>query len=164
MRLLKVLRLSPELLNNVKIGQGQLQLIMKQILFYHILGSQPFWSSDLNNPMNTPSNSPMISELRTSSSVMVPTWGLVCWWDGGGLVLWLFVGPAGVCLLDFLCSGVQFSLLLSPCPCFISLLCLGLCVLGDDALMGWGSFVQTEYLCVLVRVWIGGGVGAVGPV
>ena len=59
---LKVLRHSPDLLNNVKIGQGHLQLIMKQILFYHILGLQPFWSSDLNNPMNTPSNSPMISE------------------------------------------------------------------------------------------------------
>ena len=42
---LKVLRRSPDLLNNVKIGQGQLQLIMKQILFYHILGLQPFWSS-----------------------------------------------------------------------------------------------------------------------
>ena len=54
-----------------------------------------------------------------------------CWWDGGGLVLWLFVGPAGVCLLDFFCSGVRFCLLLGPCLCFISLLCLGLCVLGD---------------------------------
>ena len=35
---LKVLRHSPDLLNNVKIGQGQLQLIMEQILFYHIWG------------------------------------------------------------------------------------------------------------------------------
>ena len=59
---LKVLRRSPDLLNNVKIGQGQLQLIMKQILIYHILGLQPFWSSDLNNPKNTPSNSPVITE------------------------------------------------------------------------------------------------------
>ena len=59
---LKVLRRSPDLLNNVKIDQGQLQLIMKQILFYHILGLQLFWSSDLNNPMNTPTNSPVISE------------------------------------------------------------------------------------------------------
>ena len=59
---LKVLRCSPDLLNNVKIGQGQLQLIMKQILFYHILGLQPFWSSDLNNLMNMLSNSPVISE------------------------------------------------------------------------------------------------------
>ena len=33
---LKVLKRSPDLLNNVKIGQGQLQLIMEQILFYHI--------------------------------------------------------------------------------------------------------------------------------
>ena len=32
---LKVLRRSPDLLNNVKIGQVQLQLIMEQILFYH---------------------------------------------------------------------------------------------------------------------------------
>ena len=33
---LKVLRRSPDLLNNVVIGQGKLQLIMEQILFYHI--------------------------------------------------------------------------------------------------------------------------------
>ena len=54
---LKVLRRSSDLLN--KIGQGQLQLIMKHILFYHI-----FWSSDLNNLMNNPSNSPVISEKK----------------------------------------------------------------------------------------------------
>ena len=59
---LKVLRRSPDLLNNLKIGQGQLQLIMEQILFYHIWGLQTFWSSDLNNLMNNPSNSPVISE------------------------------------------------------------------------------------------------------
>ena len=55
---LKVLRRSPDLLNNVKIGQ----LIMEQILFYHIWGLQTFWSSDLNNLMNNPPNSPVISE------------------------------------------------------------------------------------------------------
>ena len=59
---LKVLRRSPDLRNNVKIGQGQLQLIMEQILFYHIWGLQTFWSSDLNNLMNNPSISPVISE------------------------------------------------------------------------------------------------------
>ena len=53
-----VLRRSPDLLNNVKIGQGQLQLIMEHILFL----PHPFWSSDLNNLMNNPSNSPVISE------------------------------------------------------------------------------------------------------
>ena len=63
---LKVLRRSPDLLNNVKIGQGQgqLQLIVGQILFYHIWGLQPFWSSELNNLMNNPSNSPVISEKK----------------------------------------------------------------------------------------------------
>ena len=42
---LKVLRRSPDLLNNVKIGQGQLQLLMEQILFL----PYTFWSSDLIN-------------------------------------------------------------------------------------------------------------------
>ena len=85
--------------------------------------------------------------------------GLVCWSDGGGLVLWLFVGPARVCLLDFFCAGVRFCLLLGPCPCFVSFLCLGLCVLGDGAL-GLGSFVRAGHLCVLIRIWAEGGVGA----
>ena len=40
---LKVLRRSPDLFNNVKIGQGQLLLMIK-----HYMGLQPFWSSDLN--------------------------------------------------------------------------------------------------------------------
>ena len=57
---LKVLRRSPDLLNNVKIGQGQLQLIMEQILFL----KYTFWSSDLNNLMNNPSNSPVISDKK----------------------------------------------------------------------------------------------------
>ena len=51
------------------------------------------------------------------------------------MMLWLFVGPTGVYLLDFFCSGIQFNLLLSPYPCFISLLYLDLYVLGDDALI-----------------------------
>ena len=50
-------------------------------------------------------------------------------------MLWLFVGPTGVSLLDFFCSGIQFYLLLSPYLCFISLLYLDLYVLGDDVLI-----------------------------
>ena len=50
-------------------------------------------------------------------------------------MLWLFVGPSGVYMLDFCCSGIKFYLLLSPCLCFISLLYLDLYVLGDDALI-----------------------------
>ena len=67
-------------------------------------------------------------------------------------MLWLFVGPTGVYLLDFFSSGIQFDLLLSPYPCFISLLYLDLYVLGDDALIGLGSFMQTKFLCVLIRI------------
>ena len=44
-------------------------------------------------------------------------------------MLWLFVGPTGIYLLDFFCSGIQFNFLLSPYPCFISLLYLDLYVL-----------------------------------
>ena len=32
----QVLRRSPDLFNNVKIGKGQLRFIIKHILFYHI--------------------------------------------------------------------------------------------------------------------------------
>ena len=51
------------------------------------------------------------------------------------VMLWLIVGPTGVYLLDFFCSGIQFDLLLSPYRCFISLLYLDLYVLGVDALI-----------------------------
>ena len=57
---LKVLRRSPDLFNNYKKGQGQPQLIMEQILFL----PYTFWSSDLNNLMNNPSNNPVISEKK----------------------------------------------------------------------------------------------------
>ena len=47
----------------------------------------------------------------------------------------LYNDDCGIKLLDFFCSGIQFNLLLSPYPCFISLLYLDLYVLGDDALI-----------------------------
>ena len=62
-------------------------------------------------------------------------------------MLWMFVGLTGVYLLDFFCCGIQFYFLLSPYQCFISLLYLDLYVLGDDALISKGSFMQTKYLC-----------------
>ena len=67
-------------------------------------------------------------------------------------MLWLFIGPVGVYLLDFFCSGIQFYLLLSPYLCFIYFLYLDLYVLGDDALISEGSFMQTKYLCVLIHI------------
>ena len=45
------------------------------------------------------------------------------------------VGPTGVYLLDFFCYCIQFYLLSILYLCFISLLYLDLCVLGDDALI-----------------------------
>ena len=50
-------------------------------------------------------------------------------------MLWLFVGPTRVYLLDFFCSGIQLNLLLSLNSCFISLLYLDLYVFGVDALI-----------------------------
>ena len=67
-------------------------------------------------------------------------------------MLWLFVGPTGAYLLDFFCSGIQFYLLFSPYLCFVSLLYLDFYVLGDDALISLGSFMQTKYLCVLIHI------------
>ena len=63
-------------------------------------------------------------------------------------MLWLFVGPSGVYLLDFFCSGIQFNLLLSPYPCFISLLYLDLYVLGDDALMLGVFHANQIFMCL----------------
>ena len=63
-------------------------------------------------------------------------------------MLWLFVGLTGVYLLDFFGSGIQFYLLLSPYFCFISFLYLDLYILGDDALISKGYFMQTKHLCV----------------
>ena len=51
-------------------------------------------------------------------------------------MFWLFVGPTRVYLLDFVCSSIQFYLLLSHYLCLISFLYLDLYVLGDDALIG----------------------------
>ena len=67
-------------------------------------------------------------------------------------MLWLLVVPTGVYLLVFFCSGIQFYSLLSPYLCFISLLYLDLYVLGDDALISKGSFMQTKYLCVWIQI------------
>ena len=66
-------------------------------------------------------------------------------------MLWLFVRPTGVYLLDFFYSGIQFYLLLSPYLCIISFLYLDLYVLGDNALISQGSFMQTKYLCVSIH-------------
>ena len=62
--------------------------------------------------------------------------------------------------LDFFCSGIQVYLLLSPYLCFISFLYIDLYVLGDDALISWGSFMKTKHLCVLIHIYTKGEIGA----
>ena len=47
---------------------------------------------------------------------------------------------------------VWFSLLFSPYFCFISFLYFDLYVLGDDALISQGSFMQTKHLCALIHI------------
>ena len=56
------------------------------------------------------------------------------------------VGPTRVYLLDFLCSGIQFYVLMIPYLCFISFSYLDLYVLGDDAWISKGSFMHTKHL------------------
>ena len=59
-------------------------------------------------------------------------------------MLWLFVGPSRVYMLDFFCSSIQFYLLLSPYLCFISLLYVDVYGLRDNALIS-KYFMQTKY-------------------
>ena len=54
--------------------------------------------------------------------------------------------------VEFVLLWYSDFLLLSPYLCFISLLYLDLYFLGDDALISWGSFMRTRYLCVLVHI------------
>ena len=67
-------------------------------------------------------------------------------------MFWLFIRPTMVYLLDFLCSYIQFYLLLSHYLCFFTLLYSDLHVLGDDALISKGYLMQTIYLCVLIHI------------
>ena len=50
-------------------------------------------------------------------------------------MLWLFVGPTGVYLLDFFCSGIQFLFTVESLSLLYLPLYLDLYVLGDDALI-----------------------------
>ena len=49
---------------------------------------------------------------------------------------------------------------MSPYLCFITFLYLDLYVLGEDALISWGSFMQTKHIFVFIHIWTKGEVGA----
>ena len=70
------------------------------------------------------------SDFRLYASSDLKTYLLMRWL--GPYVL-AVVSPTVVYLLGFLCSGIQFYVLVSPYLCFISFLYLDLYVLGDDA-------------------------------
>ena len=67
-------------------------------------------------------------------------------------MLWLFVGPTGIYLLDFFFSGCSVLFTVESLSLLISFLYLDLYVLGDDALISKGSFMQTKHLCVLIHI------------
>ena len=77
-------------------------------------------------------------------------WYFGCLSGPPGFACWVYFTP----VFGFVCCWVPIFAL-SPC-CFLVCVFLGM--------VGWGSFVRAGCLCVLVRVWVGGGVGAVGPV
>ena len=63
-------------------------------------------------------------------------------------------------MLDFFCSGIQFYFTVESLYFLYLLSYHDLYVLGDDALISYGSFMQTKHLCVLVHVWTKVEVGA----
>ena len=72
----------------------------------------------------------------------------------------LFVGPSGVYLLDFFCSGIQFHLLLSPYLCFISFFISWFICSRRWRIDKLGVFHANLHLCVLIHIWTKGEVGA----
>ena len=52
---------------------------------------------------------------------------------GFGPDVMYLVKPTGILMLDFICSGIQLYVLLSPYLCFICCLYNDLYALGDDA-------------------------------
>ena len=72
-----------------------------------------------------------LMDFRLYDGSDLKTYLLMRWWVPEALAV---VRPIGVYLLDFLCSSIQFDLLLSSYLCFISFLYLDLYVLGDYAM------------------------------
>ena len=79
-------------------------------------------------------------------------WCFGCLLGPPGFACWVSFAP----VFGFVCCWVLIFAL-SPC-------CILICVLGDDALISKGSFMQTKYLCVLIHIVIKGEVCAVKPV
>ena len=94
-----------------------------------MLGSQPNHGWQLCFPLLLHAGG---SDFRLYDGSDLKTYLLMRWYEPDALAV---CRAHRVYLLDFFCSGIRFNLLLSPYPCFISLLYLDLYVLGDDALI-----------------------------
>ena len=86
------------------------------------------------------------------------------------LMRWWGLGALAVCRAR---QGLPVGFLLLRCLVGFTVESLSLLYLlvvswficfGGGALVGWGSFMRTGCLCVLVHIWVGGEVGAVRPV
>ena len=64
----------------------------------------------------------------------------------------------------FNCWISYAQVLLSPNLCFVFCLNLDLYVLGDDALISYGSSIRTKSICVLIHIRIKDEVGAIKDV
>ena len=95
-------------------------------------------------------------DFRLYDSSDLKTCLLMSWLGPDALAV---VRPSRVYLFNFFSFGIQFYLLFSHYLCFISFY-LDLCVLGDDALISNGYFMQTKHLCVLIYISTKGEVGA----
>ena len=67
-------------------------------------------------------------------------------------MLKLLVETTGVFLLDFFCFGSSILFTVESLFLFYLHLYLDLYVLGDDALISLGSFMQTKHLCILIHI------------
>ena len=83
------------------------------------------------------------SDFRLYDGSDLKTYLLMRWWGPDAVAV---VRHTGVYLFEFFCSGIQFCLLLSPYLCFLSFLYLDLYVLGDDALISYGSCKPNIYV------------------
>ena len=101
-------------------------------------------------------NRELIALLNLSSWCLVMVERLFLTVPRGCLQFVIVVFPDHTHLLflsvGFLLLPYQFYVLLGPNFCIIFFLYLNLYVLGDDAWISKGSFMQTKHLCVLIHM------------
>ena len=113
--------------------QSRLATLLSSLIARRWVGLQTLWRFRLKD---------------LSIGEMVGAWCFGCCQAHRGL-------PVG---FIFLCYSVLFTV--ESLSLLYLFLYLDLYVLGDDALIMLGSFMQTKHLCVLIHIWTKGEVGA----